>query len=336
MLGIGFDIANAIFRVSGGGAPAGLTAPVLSRSSSAGAAPLTLDAALDSTIYAGFILRLQIDNNSDFSSPEQDITQIIDAASWAAGDMTLAGFTTPSGLYYARCRVETAPGDPAHNTVSGWSNTITDTIVSASTVLNSVTGTNKSSFVTVSGSPALAAIGTNGVGAACMVRANQTCTHKGQWEVTLTSAVSATIYIVVDDGSTNYNGGFVAPGQSNSLGVCLGISSSTVWSINRASTQLQSGSNTFASGTIISIVQDPTNGTLSFYVTNSGVTTQLGTTVSGNSSTFNTASIGFNTNNSASCNFGQSAFARTLGGGGNGLWLSDFSLPCWRYLVRQP
>lgn len=129
---------------SGGGS--GITAPTLARTSTAGASPLTMSATFDATAEAGDFIHLQVDNNSDFSSPEQDLTQIIDGSSWTAGDMTLTGFITPTSnvQYWARCRVERDDGS-----FSAWSNVITDTILSSTAALVQTTGVDKSQYVTM-------------------------------------------------------------------------------------------------------------------------------------------------------------------------------------------
>ena len=120
------DTSGVVLGTFGGASAAIITAPVLTRTSGAGAAPLTWTTAIDATVYAGYFWRLQVDQTSNaFGALTQDITQMITPSEIAALDGSFPTFSTPPfGLYYMRIRVEREDGQ-----VSAWSNVLTDTIV---------------------------------------------------------------------------------------------------------------------------------------------------------------------------------------------------------------
>jgi hypothetical protein len=119
-----------------------LATPTLTNYSALGTAPLVLE--WSTTDYvAGLRAQLQIDYNSDFSSPEQNIIFFLDGASWSSADADINLATPIVGTaYYARIRTlrdnesgaTAATGnDPLGNALSfqadasGWSDTFTDT-----------------------------------------------------------------------------------------------------------------------------------------------------------------------------------------------------------------
>ena len=118
-----------------------LAAPTLTRTSAAGAAPLLMDVTAGSTFFAGYLAHFQIATDSGFSTITQNITQIVTADDFARQNLTLKGFVTPSGLYYARVRFERDDGS-----VSAWSNVITDTILATTMKLDPA---NKNASITL-------------------------------------------------------------------------------------------------------------------------------------------------------------------------------------------
>jgi hypothetical protein len=120
----------------------GLATPTLTNYSDLGTAPLVLE--WSTTDYvAGLRAQLQIDYNSDFSSPEQNIIFFLDGASWSSADADINLATPVVGTaYYARIRTlrdnesgatAVTGNDPLGNALSfqadasGWSDTFTDT-----------------------------------------------------------------------------------------------------------------------------------------------------------------------------------------------------------------
>jgi hypothetical protein len=158
----------------------------------------------------------QFATDSGFTTGLVDYYTEIQGNDWEATSATIGGgasvgisgaaqtFVQPTGTYYTRCRFETNPGDTSNNSVSGWSNTITDTITTTTTVWTTTTGTNKNTNISVSGSPALVCLGTSGFGGApCGVRATAAVTGKRHFEVTITNlAGSEAAYIGIEDGTS--------------------------------------------------------------------------------------------------------------------------------------
>lgn len=279
-------------RVQGAGLAAQLIGLVLTRTSSAGASPLTWDTAIDGTVYAGYFAQLQVATDSGFSSVTQDLTHILTADDLARTDLNVTswGFTTPSGLYFLRMRVYYETDDGLGNITShysAWSNVLTDTISAAPGTWATTTGANKSQYLPAPSGMAVTGPGGGFNNAPCSVRALPARTGKRQWQITLTSWSTNFGWIGMDDGTDTFadqgTTNFSRPGKDNSTGVSLSISTFAANStIYAGGVAVQSGIGpTIAAGDIITLEYDDAAGTVSFYNTHSGVTTQIGTTVSG-------------------------------------------------------
>jgi hypothetical protein len=329
--GIGFATSASVGPVTG----AGLATPTLTNFSALGTAPLTLEWSTTDYI-AGDYAQLEIDQTSNaFGALTQNIIFFIDGASWALNDEAI-GLVTPSGTYWARIRVcrENESGtsvtgkDPLGNSVtfnadvSSWSTIFTDMISASAAALNTTSGINKSSFMTVSGSPALTWAGTSGGGKDAVRTTIEQAANKGQFEVTINA--TGDLFVGIEDGTTDFSTLNKIPGIDNSAGFAVELNGTAgigLW-FNTSGTfaDLGSAAGCIAVGDVFSFVPDKVNHTLAVYRTRSGATVQMGTTQSVPTLTHNFAFMGANsTNGGGTDNFGGSTFARTLGTG-EALW----------------
>lgn len=295
-----------------------LSTPVVTLTTAAGAIP-EVDITMGADIYAGFYLRIQRSatgskNVSDgsYASPTLNIAHQItadeiheDVLAITSANLASDGYANPSGTYFQQYRWEREDG-----AISNWSNEITDTVTVASTTLYTATGFNKKQYVSVTGDPALVATGTSGVGAPQPVRCTAAKTGKKQLEVTVTTLADNYVFICIEDGTTDLNSGFVAPGINNPAGFGMRISSSG-FQLFKAGVSVGSGSTAGASGDVLTATFDTSAGTASFYRTRSGSTVLLGT-ITGISQATYQACIGPYSGSVLAANFGQSAFARAL------------------------
>jgi hypothetical protein len=204
----------------------GLAKPTLSNYSALGAVPLVLQGSTTDYV-AGLRGQLQIDNNSDFSSPEQDIVFFIDGATWASNGASI-GLTTPPGTYYARWRLvrdnesgSTTITDSLGNTftadVSSWSDTFTDTISGSAAAFVTKNDHNKNSGVNVTGIPPLSAAAIASPGAAQNVKATFGVTGKKHFEITITGLNgTGSVYWGVTDSASDISALGVVPGNAAS------------------------------------------------------------------------------------------------------------------------
>jgi hypothetical protein len=318
-----------------------LATPTLTNFSALGTAPLTLEWSTTDFI-AGDYAQLEIDQTSSaFSNVVQNIVFFIDGASWALNDEAI-GLVTPSGTYWARIRVcrENESGtlvtglDPLGNAlsfnadVSSWSNVVNDTISASVAALNTVTGTGKSSLITVSGTPALTFAGANGNGNTAVRTTVQQASNKAQFEVTFVSGTASTcdFGVGIDNGTDNLNTGGVYPGYSTNNGIEVEFLNAGQISVNWNSRANQviliNTAGTIAVGDIFTIVYDKVNNTLEVWRTRSGTTTQMGTTQSGLPALTSQFAFGGTHNQTDTCtfNFGGSAYAKTPGTGVATIW----------------
>lgn len=292
-----------------------ITAPALTRTSSAGASPLTWDA---TNCYADLYARLQVDGNSDFSSPEQDYTVLITASNLADTDLLFPSFTTPSGLYYLRMRFEREDG-----AVSAWSNTLTDTIVASVAVLFPTTGVHKHTSLAVSGSN-LIFTGTDW-NAYHGVETTTQGVAQGQFEVLLSTFQTGTVVAIgLGDGTTDFNGGFnIVPGRSNANGVGFDIQqgANAFFFKNSAGTYTDMGAALQAGDYAILRYNRSgggTTGTLELWRDRSGTVTQIGSQITGLDTTkMLYAYVSPKRNDVGTVNFGATTFRKALAGGYN-------------------
>lgn len=307
----------AISIVSGGYT---LSTPVVTLTTAAGAIP-EVDITMGADIWAGFTLRIQrsttgAKNVSDGSyvSPTVNIAHMVtadeiheDVLAITADSLIADGYVNPeSGVpWFQQYRWEREDG-----AISAWSNQVSGTVTSATTALYTVSGFNKKAFLTVSGSPALVATG-RGDGAPQSVRCTASKTGKRQFEATVTSYSDNYVFLGVEDGTTDLDLGYPAPGITNANGVALRITSGG-FSILKAGVSVSNGSTNVASGDVLTAVFDTSAATMSFYRTRSGSTVQIGSTVTGIGLGTWQAFLGAYSASTLTANFGQSAFTRAL------------------------
>jgi hypothetical protein len=184
--------------------------------------------------------------------------------------------------------------------------------------LVSTTGVNKNANLTISGG-GLIATGGSGGGANTFwgARANTAKSGKRQFELTL-NAYTTGIYMGLDAGAVDFSAVTSPPGLSGN-GIMLHLAffaSQPSYDIRLDGVQQDAGgSQAFAVGDTFSVVYDTTAGTVGFYKTRSGVTTQVSITYSGISASYTNAFIGVDATDSLTANFGATAFARTLDSG---------------------
>jgi hypothetical protein len=220
--------------------------------------------------------------DGSYTTPTQTGVGFIDGDSWARLSLAL-GYASPSGPYAFHCAVLTDNEDTGAVTINGlkydrdpWSNDFTDTVNAASAQWSSA---NKSSFVSVSGVPALTATGNAGVNAAENVFADSTKTGKRWFEITLGAMDANALFLIgFDDGSRTGVQNFFTPGGSgNTAGACLVINNAQ---INANGGAAQSGVTNSAgqTGDVFRCEIDDVAKTVSFFRTRSGTTLQCGST----------------------------------------------------------
>lgn len=217
-LGLGLRLGGG----SSGGASSSvaITAPVLARTSSAGASPLTWSTTIDGSVYAGYFWRLQVDQTSNaFGAITQEISQMITPSEIAALDGSFSSFLTPSGLYYMRIRVEIDDGasGPGSGTNSAWSNVLTDTIVTSVATFDPA---NKRTFVTLSGGNLIATVTANAGPSGTRATIEPT-TNDTYFETIITKGGNANqhTYVGAVDSTFGITGSTV-PGNTSGLGTC--------------------------------------------------------------------------------------------------------------------
>ncbi len=310
-------------------AAVGIGAPVLALTSSAGVSPVTWTVDTTGTsIYAGYYWHLQVDNTSNaFPSPEQDIYQLITADEFGDLDSLIEDFVQPSGLYYLRLRavIDDGASGPGSGTNGAWSNVLTDTIVSATTVLETTGGANKNNFLIVSGTPALDFHGTDGIGIPQYVRGTSNAIPSGKYgfAVDVAGFASGGVLVVGVDSNATAVGAATFPGVAtlSNNGVFLYINQGGNCDIYSGGSAVQSGissnsPNTAGDRVIVEVDKGTgSDGTISFYRERAAVKAQIGTTITGlSSSVLARACIGAgNTADAGSANFGQSSITLNSG-----------------------
>jgi hypothetical protein len=176
-------------------------------------------------------------------------------------------------------------------------------------------GTSKHANITLSNSN-LTEVGSAADGATQMVRADTAKTGKRQFEVTVDVAGVAKQVVGVDQGDTDLSADLAVPGTSVAHGVVLTIPGSGGYQIhkNGVNTQGNTGGAP-AVGDVITVEYDSTAGSVSFYLTHSGSTSQLGATETGVSLSSWYAIVGGEYNTQRTANFGGSAFTHALSSG---------------------
>jgi hypothetical protein len=288
-------------------APATITTPVLTQTSTAGTAPFLFDATFDlANTFAGYTLRVQTaaGTGGDFTSPTQDILHTLTESEITSGsvDISSDGFENPSGGFSLRARIERDDG-----VSSAWSNTLTDTIVSATTIWAHSTGTDFPGTIKFTvNSPYLTATGVNGRGAYAYLRVNQAATVN-LWQAELTiNKIGGNIRIGADNGALDFSTlpGFPAGATNNNGWYITGGTAGTDFLTNSvgAGTETAVTNGVLATGDILTIVGNKSTGQVRIWRTRSGTTVQLG----GSGHVFA---------GRVTANYGGSTFAHTLNSG---------------------
>jgi hypothetical protein len=198
------------------------------------------------------------------------------------------------------------------------------------TVLNTVTGVNKDSLLTVTGT--LSFSGSAGNGNNCVRSNTQQVSNKAQVELTITSgAATGSTVIGFDDGANDFSTSRFMPGidggaAGSGIGVAFYLFGTNFISVfyNAGANQvdLVSGAGTLADNDTFTLVYDKVNGTLEVWRTRSGTTVQMGSTVSGIPAlSAQYCYCGTRDSTSAgTVNFGATTYAKTPGAGVAAHW----------------
>lgn len=232
-------IAEAIGTPTPTPTPGVPSALILTQTSADGTAPFNWTIEIvDDSIAAGQFLRTQTSadglKNPDgtFTNPTQDLEQMLEPADFADSDldgfpdMTVDGFTTPSGTFEL---IQWVEEDDELGTIMGlMSNTIGDTIIEAAAKLFDTTGFNKDNAVLVDPSTLLTATATANTNAARFARATlEAVTDKwhAEFEIATMDAVTSprngNINIAVCGNVQNFDTVGTNPGASSNEGMTL-------------------------------------------------------------------------------------------------------------------
>jgi hypothetical protein len=199
-------------------------------------------------------------------------------------------------------------------------------------VLNTVSGVNKDSLLTVTGTPALSFSGTSTNGNNSVRTTQQQSSSKSQFEITITSgAATGSTVVGIEDGTTDFNTIRGDPGIDGSAGVGSGIAVAFYNSGAQISVFYNGGltvvdfvnsAGSIANNDTFTVVYDNVNGTIEVWRTRAGTTTQMGTTKTGLPSlSAHWAYCGTRSSTSAgTMNYGATAYAKTPGTGVATVW----------------
>lgn len=220
-----------------GTGPAPLTAPTLTLTTAAGAAP---GFNIANGLIAGNYLRVQrttvgAGGAGDYTAPALNFAMMIDADDVARGVLTDAdlsgfGYTDPTGEYWMRVRWESDSG-----AVSAWSNEIHDTVVSSVGAFSSASA-DKNNWITLSNGN-LTGTNAGNEGAPCGVRVNPAAKPKSHSElaVTFSGGASGNIGFGITNGASAIGPlNFDRPGlgiNGTSIYVGKGGASATIYAL---------------------------------------------------------------------------------------------------------
>lgn len=208
---------------------------------------------------------------------------------------------------------------------SAQSNVWGDTLAPATEAASSwatVTGANKSQYVTVNGTGNLVATGQSGFNSAPIsVRSTLARGGKRQFEIVVGAKTNSVVHIGVDDGTDNLGDqgttNFSRPGLNNSSGVTLKypqFGNNFVIGVGGTAAQTAASAGNLANGDSLICVTDTVAGEVKFFVRRSGTITQVGSTVTGLSFTSYYANCGFEDVETFTATFGPGQ-NRTLDSG---------------------
>lgn len=323
----------------------GISAPTYAIHTALGTTPASWDVTGDSTFQTGMWVHQQFAADAAFTTSLVDYYTEVQGQFWEATSENIGGpesagisgaaqtFVQPSGTYYSRCRFETLPGDPTNNVVSGWSNTVTDTITAAVTVWPSSSGTDESQYLTPSGSPVLTLTGNSNTNAPNGARGSHTppASSKRYWEAQFLGAGNQSggnVLIGITDSTTALGPAvFPTPGGSGGGGgACFRLKNATTG--NNVY-----GNGTFAAGTALStalaindylgILSDDVANTVSLYHkpgAGAWYLVQTFTMTSQIPANRRPYVAGYGTGDKTTSNFGQSAFSQSPIPGSGIMW----------------
>lgn len=232
----GSTVATTTF--AGPVAAVGITAPVITQTSTAGANPFLWTTAENATFYEGFYWNIvtatgastgAASTNLLAGTTTANVIQQIDAADLSGTDpITFTGLTTTSvaGPFALRERVGSEDGLGGYNW-GAWSNVLTDTLAGGGGGGGATfSTTNKTSFGALSNANLTWSYdGAAGSGSMCAAGSSTKTT--GKWEIALVidyrgaTGFSNPVNIGFCLGSEDLTPPFPAPGYTNSHGLCF-------------------------------------------------------------------------------------------------------------------
>jgi hypothetical protein len=232
---------------------------------------------------------------------------LLDAATLAGG--SLFEVQEQSGRFAAGVEVAT----------SAWSNTWSDTLAGATStaVLVTTNGVNKNSQMVVSGSPALVWHGAAAFNAYQAVRATVASTSDWiEFEETVTTLAGDFLFgfcNTTDDLSTN-----IAPGRNTNNGWCIYLTANQIYLVTNSGTfgtpASWNGAGIAAVGDVFTLGYKKSTSTLQLFRTRSGSTIQIGADQTSIPGPFTWAFVAAKNNDGGTCNFGATAFSKTIAG----------------------
>lgn len=335
------------------GAVTPMTTPVLTKTSAAGAYPITFDVALNfDDTFAGYTLHVEssagsltptkhaVDSSYDSgrytSGTVQSIlhtlteSEMLEPSEGGSGiDITADGFVTWLGAGSLHARVERDDG-----VVSGWSNDITDTITSGIAALVNTTGAYKHLNVVVSGTGNLVMTAPTASGQMCCVAATLPMADTiGQVEITLTTFITANDIADLNFGFYPATGGYDlslagAPGSVASAGInfrtAMNYANNNIGCTYYDTTWhdifgINLPNNNQAVDTLtVGYNRSGAAGTHSVTIwrTRGGIPTFIGSATGLDMTNWTLFYAGLKAGHTVTINFGATAFAKNLGNGG--------------------
>lgn len=186
----------------------GLTTPELAMDSgwSSGEAPV-FKLTLHADHHPGFIIQFQRTSTGtgaagDYTATDMDVEHRITASEWEAGAITLSALgddgyeNPPGGEYWMRARIKIE----GELSVSGWTDEIHDTITASTAALTSITGVDKSQYLTITGAANLSATVNANVNSRCGCRADKPAQGNSfHMEMVIDSLLTSVAFGIIDD-----------------------------------------------------------------------------------------------------------------------------------------
>jgi len=205
----------------------------------------TPDFTLSGDLVVGDTVRFQYSTSSGFAGASE-LTNTIDAAEDTANLITFTTGALALGTWYFRARIERPV-----NGNSGWSNTVTDTIISSGSTMTWNPADGGAPNIVLSGGDLVATMSASATTRACRATGGQS-TGKWYWEVVLTTEAS---------GGGNMCAGISYTGMAGNL---IGFGTDTIAILNqnavfRNSSSLGAATGDWSNGENVSFALDLTN-----------------------------------------------------------------------------